>query len=567
MPIRVPTYEGGQAREVPTNFGRVSPEAPAGAFGLGGQNEQISRAVNRFASGVGEIAAKAERDADQLQLQDYEARLTELQTRIQIESENRYKGKESAGSLGFAEAEWQKGTSELSKMLSNDRQRRAAQGVNVGRFAQLNRHLQFYTAGEIKKYETESTENFLKVQRDNALLNYQSPEDVDLAVANQEKALFDFAERNGLPDEWLQQRGQEARSQTYASVIGRMVNNGEDLMASNFFKSVKKQMTGEDAARVEKLVEESSINREAQRRVDAMMSKNLSMAEMFEESRKIKDTRLRDETNQRIRADIGLRDAAREEESNLRFDRIADAVEAGKGLIHPRDQNMEEWLALDNTQRNAIDARIKQLRAGTEAAPGGDRYYDLRLMAANPEMRGKFMRTDLRRYRAEVTNTEFEALIDLQTKMLNGDDRAKARNDQFSTKTQVQDSVLQSIGLSGKLNDEKKEQVRLFRATFDQRLQALEEKEGRIPTTQDYWDIANTLGTEVVTSPGMFFDTKKRLFEITGNEEIDVDVDDIPLDERRKIEAALNRAGYEVTDEMIVEAFLLKAQGVLNRGQ
>jgi hypothetical protein len=393
------------------------------------------------------------------------------------------------------------------------------------------------------------------VAQDEAALNYQDPAMLQRSIDTQKSVILEHANRMGLPPEYVQMKTKEVESQTHSTVINRMLSNGQDKLASQYFAANREVFTGKDIIQVEKALEEGSLRGESQRLSDEIMGKTKTMTAALEEAREIKDPKLRDAVTERVRGEFSLKKAAEAEDQEKRFQSYADIIEKNGGrpdqsggLLPPA-----QWMALDLKERQALETRAKQLREGIPPSTDWAKYYELKTLATNSSTREEFLRENLMVYRPNMADAEFKELVNLQQQLRSGDEKAL---DGYRTKAQIVASTLSAAGLDPTPAAGKKEaqQVAEFQRQVDAEVMALQKRTGKEATNEEVQDIVDNLIVKGhVPGTGFlgFFRDEKFAFEAKEGDVLVVDIDDIPRKDRLEIEAYLKKSNYPVTEDSV----------------
>lgn len=257
----VPRLED-QVGEAALPSARVSPEAPLSAFGGGDALNLLSDKQNKGLEMVQEMAKEAKHQADQIAILDYDKKLSSLQTNLEFNPQTGFKNRRGKDALDAQDAtmkSWQAGVEELDSTLSNDAQRMAASKLVNSRFKDLNRSLQSHVSGELQRYDTELTNSYLDNERDAAAQNFTDPNRISLSLTRQSIAAHEYAQRNGLPNEWADKTIRDAVSKTHASVIERFIANGDGLGAKEYFNTVKGEMSADQQVKSQTQMEREVI--------------------------------------------------------------------------------------------------------------------------------------------------------------------------------------------------------------------------------------------------------------------------------------------------------------------
>lgn len=561
---RVPRYEGG-VREEGFQPGSVSTQAPIEAFGGGREVDRAFSAGRGIIDDAQKLLIEEKRKADDVGSQeDYAAAATKKNALLydpKSGAMNR-RGKDALGTAGEYSEQFDKWAGEYEKGLPNEERRRMFNRIRTRERLELTGSLERHTFGEMKSFDDQTTESGLAVAAEDAVLNYQTPGKVQQNIDLQKAIITSHAARNGLPAEWVKLKTEGAASKTHSAVINRMLNNGQDRLAKEYFDANKAQITGPDASSMEKVLEEGTFRGESQRKTDDIIAKNTERKDALEATRSIEDPKLRDEVEKRVNSFFNQKKVVDAEQEERITQEATDIVEKTKDFDKIPAATVSE---LPLSMRTSLRRYADDLREGKKPATSWDTYYDLKTQASSASTQEKFLRTNLMAFRTQMADAEFKELVDIQTSLRAKDGKADKELEGYRTSAQIVNDALASAGIdpTPKPGKAEAEQVALFRRSVDEQIMVQQRQTGKKATNDDVQRIVDNLMVKG-TVPGSgflgFFQTKKRAFELKPGESIAIDKKDIPRGEVAKIEDALRRAGRPVTDDMVLELYNRKLQ-------
>lgn len=561
MPV-VPRYSEPQVREQGLPGVRITPSAPIEAFGGGDAVAGVFKAAQGAGDVMQKYAAEEKKKADQLAVLDADKKLSEMETRLlydpQMGALNK-KGRDSFGLPDQVMGEFGKGVQEIEKSLNNDEQRMQFRRSAISRQVDIDRQIQKHVSGEIRQYDSTVTESYLANERDAASANYHDPERVGMSIARQRAALLDHANRNGLPPEWVNLKVTESASKTHTGVISRMLANGEDLAAKQYYDANRESISGADATHLEKSLEEGTLRGESQRQSDAIMNRGLPMADSLKAAKAIKDPKVRDAVVSRVEHEFSARQAAERQDREDAYKTVWTTLEQTKEMP-PNDAN---WAKLNPSEKHSIETRLAQLKAGLPRVTDPNTYYELYTLASSPVTRDQFLQMNLMEKHPKLSDQDFQEIVKLQSQLRKGDAQADLKLDGYRTNAQIVDGTLAQAGFdtTPKPGSDDATQVNQFRKTVDDKVVALQKSTGRPATNKEVQEIVDGLIIEGrVSGTGLFgfFQTKRRVFQQQPGEQLEFEAKDIPAAERSKIESALRQRGVPVTDERVSQLYAAK---------
>jgi hypothetical protein len=558
----VPQYRGNQVQSQALPGVRINQDAPIEAFG-GGKANQAAGAVRELGGVVEQIAVEEKKKADQLAVLDADQKLSALETRLLHDPQNgalNKRGKDAFGLPDTVLPEFQKQAEEIGKGLSGDSQKLAFQQRLVQRQGFIDSTVQRHVSEQVQKFDDTTTESYLANERDAAITNFQDPSRVQISLENQRAAVVQYAERHGMPEEYVKQKTLDAASKTHAAIVSRYLDgnlpNG-DMKAKEYFDANKDQLSGADRTHLEKALEAGTLRGESQRQTDAIVGKAEDMGSALEQARKIQDPKIRDEVNTRVKEYYSAKKAAENErQENLHKD-AADTIDK-YGTVDKIPA--EQWAEFSLSQRSALKSYAANRNKGLEPTTDWESYYNLKQLAVTPQFRDKFLQTNLYSdYRPKMADSEFKELVNLQQQMREG--KGDKVLDGIRSNMEIVNTVANAGGIDTRAKEgtDEAQRLALYRSKVDEAVIRRQKQTGKPVTSEEVEQIANNLMVKVVTDRGFIWDTKKPVFELGAKETGELNsVDDVPRQDRHKIEEALQRAGKPVTDENVLYLYTRK---------
>jgi hypothetical protein len=577
MGISIPKFNQPQVQVSSQPSVRVDPGATAGTFGSGGAFKEAQQESNALFDQTQKYYAAEKQKADEIKLTSFNSELTKLKNQLIYDPTDGLMNRKGQDAFGAPEeyvGRFNSQVEELKKGLSNSAQQAAGQRMVEGHLADLDGDIKRHVYAESKAYDEQTTTAALVTAHDDAVTNYQQPEKVRAALDAQAGTILRWASRQGYADSdpIVKQKLEEASSKTHMAVVERMLSNGQDLDAKAYFDQVKgteNQVTGEDASRIEKALEEGSIRGESQRLSLDITKRHGNLSQALAEADKIENSKVQDETRRRIKERFSEAEASRRDMNEKNHINALNVIDKSKNIDDVMKSPM--WKNFSNSERNGLISYAKIKSEGLQPSTNWDDYYNLKTIAAEPTTREKFLKTNLMEYRPRMADSEFKQLVDLQTDLRNGGSKASSHLDGFLSDQEVVNGVLGDAGIDPKSDQGTSEgsRVNLFKAKVDREVLRVQEQTGKKVTNEELRAIADRLMIEGATDKGIFgsgfFVTKKRLFEIDPNEDkqFSINTDSIPRDERSKIEAALKKYNIPVSDNAVLQLYKKKIGGLV----
>ena len=560
MPV-VPRYDSPEVRLGGFSSERNNVNAPIEAFG-GGQG--LDRAANAFSSLASEISKDISNRADQLMVLDADKKASDLETKLLHDPNSgalNKRGKDAFGLPDVVPNDFSKGMDEIRKGLTTDTQKMAFDRMALQRSEGINRQIQIHVSNQIKAFDDETTTASLSGKQNDAITNYDDIGKVSNSINEQHAILTDYAKANGKGQIWLDEKKLEASSKTNIGVVTRMVDNSMTPLAKEFFDQNKKNFTGEDAEKAEKLIKHSSVLGEAQKASDDILAQKLSMTKALEAVRQIKDPDVRKEASSNLEHMFTQAEAARRDATEKQNIQAAGYIDKTGKMPPP-----SFMFGMTTQQRSAIENYYENKTKGVQPATSWSDWYNLKSMASSPLTRDKFMQIDLfKDYRSKMADAEFKQLADLQTSLRKGDSKTLKALDGYRSDQAIVDNALASIGIPTGNNAKKPDDVakaNAFRKLVEQEQVALQERSGKPASNAEMQNIVDKLA--IKTSAPHWWNTDKRVFELTPEDKFDIKIKDVPKIERQSIERALKARRLPITDEAIVDLYTRNIKGSVN---
>lgn len=548
---QVPRYDSPQVQSAALPNVKVNTEAPLSAFGGGQAVAQAGEATRGLGKQVFDIAQAEKKKADDIAFMDADLEALKAKTDLEIQAKN-MQGKDAAGASDYVSKEWQTRASKIKDSLTNDDQRMAVDKALARHYEDLNRTVQVHQNDEFQKYDLSQTLSYVDHSRQEAVENYKDPARIEQSLYNQQAAVTKLLSRKGIEEgspTAIKMR-EEVESKTHTEVINRMLADQNDIAAEQYWNKNKDKIHDKEHDSLAKNIEEGSVRGKSQRLADQFVAKTDDMSGAIEKAASIKDPKVREATENRIKDHFAIKKLADKERSE---ELLKDALQ--KVDADPRREAVppDQWNSMTPEEQNTLYTRIDRLRKGEPKITDRGTYYELSQMAANDKQ--KFLNTNLLVYSEDLDDAAFEKFADMQKEAKKGDPK---KLDGFLSDKQTVSNVLTKIGIDPNAKPNTKDGKRA--AEFERQLDLLAEDKaqalGRKLTNSELRELAEPLGVEYVTKKRAWFlpDEKKRGFELApGDEAEDVIVPDA---DRNEITFELRKAKKPVTDDAIKHYYL-----------
>lgn len=557
----VPRYSLPQVEERPLTGVRSDVQMDREAFGGGEALQNFTREIGRTATAF----AQAKDDADQsvakeafVKAKMKKNQLTYGDVQTNTQGYLSFKGKSAFEVSDKYMEEYTKYGSELEGELNNEEQKSYFRQLFNTEVAAFDEDLKKHTFVEAKSFQTNTSKALISQYQEDAVLNYSDMGRVQKSMLDQEQEIRTAGEREGLPISAIDMQVKESHSATHSAIARRYMNNNDDINAKRYFDANKDDMTAKDRETLEKEIGDSTLKGQSQRMSDTLFTKHPeNMSAAIEEAKKISEPELRDETVRRVKDNYATKEAAERMDTEDLHRRATDIIDktGDTDQIPPQD-----WARFSLSERSSLKSYAENRKKGVQPTTDWDDYYSLKSMASAPQTKDKYLKLNLMTYRNKMADAEFKELVNLQTGLRNGDERAEKLLDGYRTDNMIVNDALNSAGFdtSGKASKSDVEQVNRFRKMVDDQIIMYQRQTGKKATNDDVQRIVDNLMVKGVTDKGFIWDTKKRLFEVDPGESFELDIDSVPKSEKAKIEEALRRRNIPVTDATVLELYKRK---------
>lgn len=532
---QVPKLSAPQVQQQGFGNVRVNTEAPLEAFGGGASVERANAATRGFAETAIRFEEQERNRANDLATKEAYFNLVRKKQELIYDPKtgamNR-RGKDAFNVSNEYGETFDKSADEIEKGLANEPQRQMFREMRLRERLELTGQLERHTFNEARQYEKETTEAGLAVARDEAVLNFRDTKKIQDSIGLQRTLIMDQAQKNGEDAALVELKIKRAESQTHASVIRRMLANGDDVQAKKYYEEFKQGLSADDVSGVEDALEEGSLLGESIRNSDQIMAKHSSLSSAMKEAAKIEDPKVRVATEDRLSKQFNQREAAKRDSEERMYLQATNILEKG-GSYTDIPENIRMNLPLPT--RNALRSYNQR-----EDASDLTVYMDFKTQASTPELRDQFLKTDFTKV-ANLSIKDKREFIDLQASERQKAGSINEKLGGFMTAKQVVDNTLplNGIDLDSDDDNDKKFKAGFYKAVQDKMVEH-KRNTGKDANSDEVQKFADDLLIESkVPGSGFlgFFEDTRRSFEIT--------IDDIPEKQRKAIEKELTKAFRE----------------------
>lgn len=544
----VPRYNEEQINTAKLGSAKFTETAAIESFGGGKAN--AAEAGLEVAKSVDKIYQNEKQKADQMAIQNAENQLTQLENNLLYDEKTGALNKKGANSFETGTTtmeDYKKKSREIYEGLGNDKQKLAFENLAGNRAGSIDRRVQSHIATERTRYDDQITSSSIRNEQNAAIKAYMDPERINLSIANQEKALRQFGERNGIPKEEIDSKLSEVLSKTHAGVISRLLDDDNDMGAEAYYKVNEKNITDADSIiNVKKALEDGSTRGKSQRFVDGILKKGMSESAALEQARKIESPKLRDATMTRIQNEYNMRDNAKR--ASMEKVHISALNNIDSGNVNDLTK-IPGWNSMTENQRASLQSYAKNKAAGSSTITDIKTYYNLRDMATNPATQDKFLKTNLFDHINSLSGEDFKDIHKMQEDLRKND---KSALDKVKTFRSDDETVMDQYRASG--GPENKETQDAFRAIVAAQQQAVQNNTGKPLSQTELGDIAKELAKKRIIEGGGWFGMNKEVNTFEADQEQlnkSVKYGDIPKGKIAALQERLRKDGKPTSAENI----------------
>jgi hypothetical protein len=503
--------------------------------------------------------------ADRTAVTEAETRLGELEFNLLDAPDgafNTQKGRDALGIRDSALSSFDEQAALIEGSLTSQRQKDAFAVARDRRRLGIQGKIANYTTQQLDAYETGVAKAGINTAASLAVTNAGNPARIAEELSRMEAIVTQHAGRLGLEspeerDAFLA----DIRSKVHVGVIDRLLAQGQSKTAQAYFEEVKGQIQGEELAKVERAMQVDTTKAQAQEAFDRIEAQGGTFAEKRDKAKAIDDPEVRDATLQYIEHEELIQERQERDANEARSRAVYDVLDTGKGI---KAIPSSVWAEMSGPERSAARSYANSIADHGAAAIKTDMgtLYDLiTLSSVNTD---KFLKLNLMSYRNKLSNADLEQMMRKQADMRGGN----AASEIFATEgiqNEVIDAGLAQMGLDMTPAELKKDPDALARINaFRRAVREAVDREGvpgKKPTRAEIQAIVDTLAAETGSIRQGWFSSRPAYAFEEAQAQVE-SVSQVPIAERRKIEAALQRNRIPVTDARIVQLFNAQLQKV-----
>lgn len=548
---KVPTIQPGRVQAAPIRGAKITAPASAATFGGGQGLSNLTNAVKGF---LDKEIDKANKIA--VQEADNKAAEHQMQFLYGEDGMRSYRGKEANSARDAFEKSYKDKIIEIEKGMNSTQKEMFKQNADR-RKLQAFGSIARYSAAETLRFDNQQYEEANKFSTLEASENFMDKRVVESSIDAKKQRTLEFAERNGMPPEWIENETLKHTNETHTAVISKLLETKNYKGAKDYLGANSKELVPQARQRMSEVIDKTLITGEAEENVDKIMSSDKSYSDMMSEARAIEDEDVSRETRKQLKLRIN---------EDKTFERITqqethrDLFNQLKGHKDITKLNQQQLNSLPVSSQKSLYAWAEAETRGVKVETDPKAYYELSLMAETPETKEKFSQVNLLDYVGKLDQGDFEKFADRQAKAKNGKFQEL---DGFTTRAQYFKDTIEAVDESILKDPERRSKLRLsIDREANQKAEELGVKTKDLPM-KEYKKIVDmqliNTSKDVKWWP---WDSKKRLFEVdesgyqvTEEEKEKMRVLDIPMEELSEIVDYLTTLGKLGTEEEIIDEY------------
>lgn len=544
---------------VPRLNPQVSPQGlPTVRSNLQVSPDDFGAGFARAGAAVAQVAQREQQKADEALAYEIDNELSTLGNDILFNEQTgalKTKGRNAMGLPDTVGPDFDTRASEIGKKATTPRAKLVFERLKQQRREQVLGSVQRHVLNEGEAYRKEQFTAGAASAINNAGLYYADPARMAAERAKGEEAVRSLME--GQSPEAVEAGLSGYRSKFHAGVLDRMLANKDYRSARAYFGEVKGELQGNDLTGAERAVHEAGIRAEKLTAFDAIVAKHGGDYKAADKAaRAIEDPEVREavqtEVDQHFARQERIEEEAKRDLAQWAWNGALDGNLKGRDDI-PADR----WASLaPETKKGLIDYWDGKA-AGKDVQTDTAVYYGLLDMASNdPE---KFQQENLLAYSNSLAPADMKSVIRLQT---TGRDDNGTTLFELRSKQQVVADLLTGAGIDPAAKKGKaRETGNKFREALDAELKAYQQQTGKKPTGQDIEEIGKKLLIRGYVSRDWLPDLARYRFQASPDQKVvvdagDVEYADVPVRERRAIEAALAKRKVPVTEANVIKLYV-----------
>lgn len=536
---RVQTVDGPsvQATGLPNGF-QTAPQ------GLGQVGAAAQRNVQLASGAVANFAEYQQKEQNRIDIDAvFRAETALKDDYIKFERDELGKqGENAKGATERSQAWWGEAEKKYSEGLT-ERQatayRRSATRLRQASASTLGRHEQHQGNEALKESSQARIGTAI-----NLAIGDPTPERVAAARTEITEAVAIVGNMQGQPAEVTQRKLSEALTLMHRGVVQHLADSDPDA-AKAYYYTHKKEIDGATRVTLEKTLERTGLIQESQEITDKLIVK---FGDDVPAAMKHIEETYSGEKEKAIKVEFKDRyttvKTTKQQMSQTAYETALLSVVQGSKVPSAVWSQMDDGHKAAIVDRQRAEQKRREAEAEGKAIKTDWKTWDKLNRMVTDDPKG-FAQFDLGRVSDRVSRQDLEEFGKVQRRIRAGDDKPVK---DAATLSQQVDATADGLGL--KSNSEAHSKLR---KTIWDEVTLVEEREGRKLDYKERREVIDRVTLKAVTSPGMLWDSTKRVYEMTPEERAKVQP---TAEDRAKLVERFKKRGVEKpTDEQINQAF------------
>jgi hypothetical protein len=560
--MRVPRYEGEiNVNSLPGE--RVPTQAPLESFGGGD-------AMNTAMNAATQLIKKGRDNADRIKIMDANNRATELKNRIlhgyksddgqQVLGALDQQGENALALPDSVKKQYDEGISKIYENL-NSRQQGLFRQLDDEIRLSVNDRVNSHIGNEYKKLQLSTMNSSVEINQNDAISNFSDEKQVGLAISKIKASIDAGGKMAGWDKNMIKEATDKKVSETHLGIVRRLLDNGDDMKADEYYKKNYNSFTGEDKQSIDKVLSGAKEDREVYRVHDDIMAKKVSESRAKEMIKELYDAgkisaQVRKESTQMIEHSFSrTRAAADESQRNINI-ALANALDQNGGDFNATEVKRLLRGATTDTRNSALNYSQFVRNGGKSSDPLDYDDIESKLLSADPQIRNSVTQaeiTDLNRRINDKGERSRETLLKYYSLNKRNDESFLKKVGDHASETELINNKLVDIGVKAKSNTAKELESR-YKAEIRAQQQLQEKpltREQKVKildqlTLEDSYGFFGKIG-----GPALKYIDSKYRFKDTA--------DDIPENLKKlivdKIKKEKQNDNYVPTDDQILRVY------------
>lgn len=341
---------------------KEQPAASETTFGGGPGLEAEGAGVQKIAQDAGDIAAFEKIRANQMAVEDAQAKGSKLTTDVLYDPQTGVlgsHGKDALQSQKDGMDRLQKGMNDISTTLNGEQQKGAFNKWALSQVDVANHHMMAHVDEQLKSQDAESFKNLVDNSAAQVALGHGNPDTLKQVFGTVNDNTVAFAARNRLDPDQTKELVQNTNDKMHTAVIDGMMKFQTDDSAQKYYDAHKDEISPEAQLKITNALDEHNIRwRASSAATDILKDNPNSEADALKAAGKISNPEIQDTARKLISARFSEDRQAKKNDQDDTFMRMQQMVNQ-KGLTDPIDRRMAipamAWNKLSAEQQRAIE--------------------------------------------------------------------------------------------------------------------------------------------------------------------------------------------------------------------